>query len=61
MKITQEGLSIIIIIMSSEEKDAIGVLDSSSHNEEHGKPEMDADELRLAQMGLQIGIVRMFT
>jgi hypothetical protein len=38
--------------MSSKEKDAIGILDSSSQNEEHGKPEMDADELRLAQMGL---------
>jgi hypothetical protein len=38
--------------MSSEEKDAVGVPDSASQNGDNGKQEMDADELRLAQMGL---------
>lgn len=37
--------------MSSDEKDAIGANDSSSQNGEQIKPTMDADELRLAQMG----------
>ena len=38
--------------MSSDEKDVVAAADSTSQSGENGKPEMDADELRLAQMGL---------
>jgi hypothetical protein len=38
--------------MASDEKDAVGAVDSASQDGEHGKSEMNADELRLAQMGL---------
>lgn len=36
--------------MASDEKDAVGAAESASQNGEPGK--MDADELRLAQMGV---------